>query len=121
MAESPGLPRELEVTLRYGFPDDAPAISRLAALDSATPPPAPLLLAEVGGELWAALSLTDGVAIADPFRPSAELLELLRRRARQLSHPRGINRRRGAWRSAPAALALATAAAARLPRRRTHA
>jgi hypothetical protein len=45
------------------------------------PPPRPLLLAEVGGELRAALSLTDGSAIADPFFPALHLVSLLRAHA----------------------------------------
>jgi hypothetical protein len=37
-----------------------------------------VLVAEVAGELWAALEIGSGAAIADPFRPSAQLVELLR-------------------------------------------
>jgi hypothetical protein len=33
------------LTLRFGFPDDAGAVARLAALDSAAVPASPLLLA----------------------------------------------------------------------------
>jgi hypothetical protein len=72
------------VTIRPAFPDDAAALARLAALDSARVPEGPLLLAEVGGEPWAALAPGSGRAIADPFRPTAALVELLRRRAEQL-------------------------------------
>jgi hypothetical protein len=79
------------VTLRYGFPDDAEAIARLAALDSAAPPPGPLLLAEVGGALRAAMSLADGGVIADPFHRTAGLVALLQARAEQLV---GARRRR---------------------------
>ena len=84
------------VTLRLGFPDDVPPLARLAALDSAAIPAAPVLLAEVGGELLAALSLADGATISDPFHATAPLLELLRARARQLDgdghRQRGIGR-----------------------------
>jgi hypothetical protein len=73
------------ITLRYGFPDDAAAIGRLAALDSAEIPSAPLLVAEVGGELRAALSLADGRVIADPFYPTLAVVALLRERGRQLT------------------------------------
>jgi hypothetical protein len=50
-------------------------------------PPGPLLVAEVAGELWAAVSVT-GVprAIADPFNHTAELVSLLRERADRLTH-----------------------------------
>ena len=37
-----------------------------------------MLLAEIDGELRAALSLSDGSAIADPFFPTADVVELLR-------------------------------------------
>jgi hypothetical protein len=75
---------ELAVTIRYAFPDDARALVRLATLDSREAPSAPVLLAEVDGELWAALSLTDGAVVADPFRRTTALVELLGARARQL-------------------------------------
>jgi hypothetical protein len=75
---------ELAVTIRYAFPDDARALVRLATLDSREAPSAPVLLAEVEGELWAALSLTDGAVVADPFRRTAALVELLGARANQL-------------------------------------
>jgi hypothetical protein len=75
---------DLAITLRYGFPDDAEAIARLAALDSAEVPCRPILLAEVAGELRAALSLVDGSVVADPFYPTRTLVDLLAARARQL-------------------------------------
>lgn len=78
------------VTLRFAFGDDAAAIGRLAALDSSEPPAMPALLCEVGGELRAVLSLADGAALADPFHPSAPLIELLRARARQLTDVRSV-------------------------------
>ena len=75
---------DLAVTLRYGFPDDEEAIARLAALDSAEPPRPPILLAEVAGELRAALSLADGSVISHPFYPTRALVDLLGARAQQL-------------------------------------
>jgi hypothetical protein len=75
---------ELAVTIRYAFPDDARALVRLATLDSREPPSVPVLLAEVDGELWAALSLSDGAVVADPFRRTTALVELLGARANQL-------------------------------------
>ena len=72
-----------EITIRPAYADDELALRRLAAVDSADAvPPAPLLLAELDGELRVALSLADGSAIADPFVRTAEVLELLRVRAR---------------------------------------
>ena len=43
-----------------------------------------VLLAEVGGELWAAISLDDGHLVADPFRLSGELAFVLADRARRV-------------------------------------
>jgi hypothetical protein len=63
---------------------DGAAVARLAALDSSHAPAGDVLLAEVGDELWAALSLVDGHAVADPTRPSADAVLLLGQRARQL-------------------------------------
>jgi hypothetical protein len=81
------------LTLRYGFPDDSAEVVRLAALDSAEPPPAPWLLAEVDGELRAVLSLSTCAHVADPFHSTSELLELLRTRSRQLVPAPGGSRR----------------------------
>lgn len=73
------------VTIRHAFPDDGLAVLRLAVLDSSEPPSQPLLVAEVDGELRAALSLRDGGVIADPFRRTDALVDLLRARAAQLT------------------------------------
>jgi hypothetical protein len=76
------------LTIRMAVSADAGALGRLARLDSARPPkPVPMLLAEVGGELRAALPLDGGPAIADPFQRTAELVEILAERARQLAPP----------------------------------
>lgn len=73
------------LTLRLATPSqDDHVIARLAALDSSSAPASPVLLAFVEGEPRAALSLTDGKVIADPFHHTAELVDLLRARARQL-------------------------------------
>ena len=66
------------LTIRPAYPDDDPAIRRLAALDSAAVPRGPFLLAETGGELRAALSLSDGRAIADPFHLTVQVVATLR-------------------------------------------
>lgn len=66
------------ITIRPAAADDAPALTRLAVLDSAAVPETPVLVAEVGGELWAAVSLWDGRAVADPFHHTADLVALLR-------------------------------------------
>jgi hypothetical protein len=77
------------LTIRLAVPADAPALVRLAQRDSAPPPaPAGMLVAEVGGELRAAVSLLGGAGIADPFHHTAELVAILRARARQLRNRR---------------------------------
>ena len=72
------------IAIRMATPDDELELRRLAQLDSASIPAGVLLLAERDGRLQAALSLADGAAIADPFEPTAELLDLLRMRAGRL-------------------------------------
>jgi hypothetical protein len=85
------------LTIRLAGPADTAALGRLAQLDSApAPKPVPMLVAEVGGELRAALPLDGGRAIADPFRPTAELVAILAERARQLAPPPRRTARR--WR-----------------------
>jgi hypothetical protein len=74
----------MNLTIRYATTADKFAVRRLSVLDSASPPTGDLLLAEMDGELWAALSLDTGEAVADPFRPSGELVDLLRFRAGRL-------------------------------------
>lgn len=69
------------ITIRPAYADDLRDLTRLAALDSAALPAMPMLVAEVQGELRAALSLSDGRAIADPFTPTALLVTLLRTQA----------------------------------------
>jgi hypothetical protein len=69
------------VTLRPSDESDAAALERLAQLDSRQLPPGPHLLAIRGGQLHAAISLSTGTVIADPFRPTADLCELLERSA----------------------------------------
>ncbi len=72
------------LTIRLAVPADEAALADLAALDSARAPRGLVLVAEVGGQLWAALSLDDGHAVADPTRPSGELAWLLLERGRRL-------------------------------------
>jgi hypothetical protein len=76
------------LTLRLAVPADADALDRLAQLDSRRAPRGAVIVAEVGGELWAAISIDDGHAVADPFRPTGELVALLVERSRQLRRAR---------------------------------
>jgi hypothetical protein len=80
------------LTIRFATAFDAADIASLAELDSSRAPRGDVLVAYVDGELWAALSLDDGHVVADPLRPSAEAVEVLQERRRQLRRPR---RRRG--------------------------
>lgn len=61
---------------------DEQALTRLAGRDSRPRPRGKVIVAELDGTLVAARSLTDGLAIADPFLPTAEVAELLARAAR---------------------------------------
>lgn len=81
------------LTLRRFAERDIDAIRRLAALDQKPVPTGGVLVAELAGDLVAALPLDDGqAALADPFRPTAEIVELLRVRARQLRESDGTAR-----------------------------
>src|SRR5205085_10221270 len=71
-------PETPPITIRPASARDALALTRLAALDSAPIPPAPVLLVEVDGELRAAVSGQDLTAVADPFRQTAGLVALAR-------------------------------------------
>ena len=82
------------VTVRLATSADRAAVDRLAALDDASRPAEPILLGVVSQRPVAALSLADGRVVADPFRPTLELTELLRLRARQLhARERPVRRR----------------------------
>lgn len=86
------------VTIRLAYPDDEATLWRLAALDSAALPRAPFLLAEVEGEVRAALSLGDGRAIADPFFPTLRLIAVLRAHAAATASERVPDRSRHRFR-----------------------
>jgi hypothetical protein len=81
-------------TIRWAGPADSAALARLAALDSGEVPGGGVLLAEVGGELRAAVPAAGGPAIADPFHPTAALVELLEMHARRLRDDAGPRRAR---------------------------
>jgi len=83
------------ITIRFAGSDDTAALRRLAALDSAPALRGATLIAQVDGELCAALALGDGRVVADPFRLTAELADLLRVRAAQLSSTDELAQRRG--------------------------
>jgi hypothetical protein len=72
------------IEIRVLAAEDSPELRRLAELDTAEPPPQPVLGGTVAGRLVAAHSLATNQQIADPFRPTAEVRALLARRAHQL-------------------------------------
>ena len=82
--EAEPLPEEDCLTVRTATPRDADALRLLAALEGVNMPSGDVLVAQLGADVVAALPLGGGRAIADPFRPSAQFVELLKLRARQL-------------------------------------
>ena len=83
------------VTVRRATKEDSRTLVRLAQLDQAATPADPVLIGELFTRPVAALSLGDGNVVADPFTPTAEVVALLRLRARQLGY-----RARIGWRPA---------------------
>jgi hypothetical protein len=71
------------IIIRSPRSDEASAIRRLAYLDSRRPLSGDVLVAFVDGEPLAALALADGSVVADPFRHTADVVELLRLRAKR--------------------------------------
>ena len=67
-----------EITIRQATSADAFALRRLAALDDAPALHGAVLLAEHAGDVRAALSLENGRSIANPFAPTAKLVDMLR-------------------------------------------
>jgi len=93
--------REAEVVIRLARPQDALAVEALAVLDEVESPQSRVLVAEVDGQIRAALPLDTKHAFADPFRRTADLVALLEARAQQMESER--NGHHGwAWRSVAA-------------------
>jgi hypothetical protein len=72
------------VVIRAARGSDGPALRRLSELDSRPIPAGDLLVAETGDEVVAALSVETGDRVADPFRRTADVVDLLAYRARRL-------------------------------------
>ena len=70
------------LTIRHATATDEADLARLAALDSSRVPSGELLVAQVDGNLVAALSADTGAAIADPF------VESMRAQVRESRAPR---------------------------------
>lgn len=84
------------IIIRHSVAEDVRTLAGLAALDSRPELTGLALLAEVDGVARAALDLHDGSVAADPFARTAELVELLRLRARSIAAAEGS---RETWRS----------------------
>lgn len=97
--------RNSTLALRRAAPDETDVVRRIADLDDAPTLDGDVLLALIDGEPVAALSLSTGRTVADPFVPTAEALALLRLRASHVSS-RGRARRRR-WVRLPLRLRLA--------------
>ena len=70
-----------DITIRPARTTDDAVLARLAQLDSQPALAGRTLVAEVQGIPVAAIDLATCRAIADPFEPTADLVELLRVRA----------------------------------------
>jgi hypothetical protein len=97
--------------LRPATEADEPTLLRLAELDSQRPLDAPALIGEIRGVPAAAVSLTDGRVVADPFKSTLQLRQILRLRfngfraySRAPSQPQRL---RGAISTVPATRAAA--------------
>ena len=76
------------LTIRHTLDSDRPALAKLAALDSQETPRGDALLAFAGESLVAALPLDGGAPVADPFRHTADIVELLHLHAGASRRPR---------------------------------
>ncbi|MEA2321688.1 MAG: hypothetical protein QOD81_1538 [Solirubrobacteraceae bacterium] len=72
------------ITIRAAVAEDDQALRRLAQLDGARLPHGHIVVAEVDGEMRAAMRVADRAYISDPFYPSRDLVALLDVRARRL-------------------------------------
>src|SRR3954451_4918690 len=74
------------VLMRRATIGDSGRIRELASLDDKRRPAGPFLVAEVSGEIVAALSLSSGTVVADPFRLTGDTVAMLRLRAAQIGN-----------------------------------
>jgi hypothetical protein len=82
------------VLTRRATAADAARIDELARLDDKRLPAGPFLVADVNGEIVAAVSLSSATVVADPFRLTSDTVALLRLRASQLSSASKLGARR---------------------------
>jgi hypothetical protein len=67
--------------IRLAGEQDKDTVRQLAELDSQRPLIEPILIGEIHGRPAAAVSLTDGRVVADPFQATAHLTPILHLRA----------------------------------------
>lgn len=73
------------IAIYFATDRDASELRRIAALDSATVVPSGrVLLGVVDGVVHAAVGVDDAIVIADPFRHTADLIELLQMRSSRI-------------------------------------
>ena len=82
------------VVLRLSRIQDDVALDTLGRLEGRPVSAGCYVVAEIAGEIVAALPLDRGTPLADPFRPTAHLLPLLELRAKQLTGDRPGRRTR---------------------------
>src|SRR4051812_36993244 len=80
--------------MRRATAADSARISELARLDDKRVPAGPFLVAELAGEIEAAVSLGSATVVANPFRLTADAVALLRLRAAQISDGSELAQRR---------------------------
>jgi hypothetical protein len=83
-ARPPALGPERTIKLRVADRDEERALQRLGELSGTPIAAGRYLVAEVDGDVWAALPLAGGEPFADPFLPALEVKELLVLRRGQL-------------------------------------
>ena len=82
------------VLMRRARVGDAARIRELARLDDKRLPAGPFLVAEMSDEIVAAVSLSSGGVVADPFRLTADAAAMLRLRAAQVGVTSELGARR---------------------------
>jgi hypothetical protein len=82
MHSAPHIPAgESTVVIRVATPADRDELALLATLDSARTLTGTVLVAQTDGHIRAAYSVEEDRAIADPFAPTASLVQLLKARS----------------------------------------
>jgi hypothetical protein len=81
------------IAIRLATPADADGLEYLSELDGRRLPKGQALIGELEGQLVAAVPVGEGTAISNPFVATAELVDLLRLRARQISPPLTVRER----------------------------